>query len=124
MSKVILIADDEPKNMKLIRDLLQVSGYSVIEATDGSEAVELARNMKPDLVLMDIHMPMMNGLQATRLLKTDPQTQDIPVLALTASVGSVDQDKVFEAGCDAFIPKPIEIKSFLITISTYLTGGC
>ena len=84
MPKVILIVEDEPKNMKLARDLIQVAGYSSIEAVNGKQAVALARSQKPDLILMDIQMPIMSGLEATQMLKADPATRHIPIIALTA----------------------------------------
>ena len=121
MDKLVLIADDDFKNTVLIRDLLQTFSYTVIEATNGSQAVELARTRKPYLILMDIHMPVMDGLQATRILKNDAATKEIPIVALTASATRADRDKVLQAGCDEFITKPINIKAFLNTVSHYFT---
>lgn len=119
MDKLVWIADDDLKNTILIRDLLQAFGYSVIEAADGARAVELARTKRPRLILMDIHMPVMDGLQATRILKNDAETKAIPVLALTASATKGDRERALQAGCDGFITKPIDVKTFLKTISQY-----
>ena len=117
MEKVILIVEDDPKNLKLFRDLIQVSGYTTLEATDGKQGVELAREKKPDLILMDIQMPVMDGLEATKLLKNDDVTKDIPIVALTAYAMQGDEEKMREAGFDGYISKPIDVKGFLKKIS-------
>lgn len=122
MGKVILIIEDEPKNMKLFRDILQVHGYTTIEATDGQQGIESTRANKPDLILMDILLPVMNGLEATKILKADPETRDIPIIALTSYAMSGDRENTLEAGCDAYMTKPIEIKEFLKMVTEYLSG--
>ena len=122
MAKVILIVEDEPRNLKLVGDLLQVSGYETIEATNGKQGVELARTGKPDLILMDVQMPVMDGLEATRILKADATTRNIPVLALTASAMKEEKEKIFQAGCDEYITKPFDIKELLKEVSKYLSG--
>jgi len=122
MTKVILIVEDDPKSLILARDLLQVSGYKTIEATDGKQGVELAKSKKPDLILMDIQMPEVGGLEATRILKADAATRNIPVLALTASVMKEDKERILETGCDGYITKPFDIKEFLKTVAGYLSG--
>ena len=122
MTKMILIVEDEPKNMTLIRDLLQVSGYKTTEATDGEQGVELAKASKPDLILMDIQMPKMDGLQATRILKADTTTSNIPVLALTSYAMKGDKERVLEAGCDGYIAKPFNIQELLKEVAKYLSG--
>ncbi len=122
MAKVILIVEDEPKNLTLLRDLLQVSGYSTIEATDGKQGVELARSKKPGLILMDIQMPKMDGLEATRILKADATTKNIPVLALTSYAMKGDEEKILQAGCDGYLAKPFDIKDLLQEVSKYLLG--
>ena len=119
VAKVVLIVDDEPKNLKLFRDLLQVAGYTVIEATDGKQGVELARTRKPNLILMDIQMPVMDGLEATRILKADATTRDIPIVALTSYAMSGDEQRMLQAGCDGYIAKPIDIHSFLKKVGEY-----
>jgi two-component system cell cycle response regulator DivK len=121
MAKVILIVEDEPKNLKLVSDLLQVSGYATIEATDGEQGVELAKARKPDLILMDIMMQVMDGLEATRILKADVTTRNIPVLALTSYAMAGDKERILQAGCDGYLTKPIDIKEFLKTVGEYLS---
>jgi CheY-like chemotaxis protein len=121
MEKVILIVEDDAKNLKLFRDLLQVSGYTTLEATDGKQGVELARGKKPDLILMDIQMPVMDGLEATKLLKNNDVTKDIPIVALTAYAMQGDEEKMREAGFDGYISKPIDVKGFLKKISEVIS---
>jgi len=119
MEKVILIVEDDPKNLKLFRDLIQVSGYTTLEATDGKQGVELAREKKPDLILMDIQMPVMDGFEATKLLKNDDVTKDIPIVALTAYAMQGDEEKMREAGFDGYISKPIDVPDFLKKVKEY-----
>ncbi len=121
MAKVILIVEDEPKNLKLVRDLLQVSGYKTIEATDGKQGIELAKARKPDLILMDIMMPKMDGLEAARILKADAITRNIPVVALTSYVMKGDKERILQAGCDGYIAKPIDIQELLEKVGEYLS---
>ena len=121
MQKLILIVEDDPKNLKLIRDLLQVSGYSVLEASDGKQGVEMAKEKNPDLILMDIQMPVMDGLEATRILKAERETNKIPIVVLTAYAMRGDEEKMREAGCDGYITKPIDTRKFLKKISEYLS---
>ena len=122
MAKLALIVEDEPKNMTLLRDLLQVSGYSTIEATNGKQGVELAKASKPDLILMDIQMPVMDGLEATRILKADTTTSNIPVLALTSYAMKGDEERILEVGCDGYLAKPFDIQELLKTVAEYLSG--
>lgn len=122
MRKRILIIEDEPLNMKLFRELLQIAGYEVVEATDGKQGILMARKTQPDLILMDIQMPVMDGLEATRMLKKNEATRVIPILALTAHAMAGDSEKVFEAGCDGYITKPIDQKLFLNEIARYLSN--
>ncbi len=122
MAKVILIVEDDPKSLVLIRDLLQVSGYSTIEATDGQQGVELAKASKPDLILMDVQMPVMDGLEATRILKADATTSNIPVLALTSYAMKGDEERILEAGCDGYLAKPYNIQELLKEVAKYLSG--
>jgi two-component system cell cycle response regulator DivK len=118
MSKVILIVEDEFLNMKLFRDLLQVNGYATFEAKNGKQGVEIARERQPDLILMDIQMPVMDGLEATRILKSDPVTASIPIIALTSAVMADDRGKTIQAGCDGFMSKPIDIHDFLEKVAS------
>ncbi len=122
MAKLILIIDDEPKNIILLRDLLQVSGYLTIEVTNGKQGIELAKTSKPDLILMDIQMPVMDGLEATRILKADATTRNIPVLALTSYAMKGDKERILEVGCDGYLAKPLDIKELLKTVAEYLSG--
>ena len=121
MGKTILIVEDEPRNLKLLRDLLQRFGYEILEALDGEQGVKLAGEKIPDLILMDIMMPKMDGLEATRIIKANTKTKHIPVIALTSYAMKGDREKTIEAGCDGYIAKPIDIKEVLKTIETYLT---
>jgi two-component system, cell cycle response regulator DivK len=121
MGKTILIVEDEPKNMKLLRDLLQRFGYEILEASDGEEGVISAREKTPNLILMDIMMPKMDGLEATRIIKADTKTKHIPVIALTSYAMKGDREKTIEAGCDGYIAKPIDIQEVLKTIENFLT---
>jgi len=120
MGQVILIVEDEPRNLKLIWDLLEVSGYMVLEAIDGKQAVEIAKAEKPDLILMDIQLPVMAGFEATRILKADERTRDIPIVALTAYAMKGDEEKIKAAGCNGYIPKPIDTRGFLNKVTEYL----
>ncbi len=122
MAKMILIVEDEPKNLTLLRDLLQVSGYSTIEATDGKQGVELAKTSKPDLILMDVQMPVMDGIEASRILKADATTSNIPVLALTSYAMKGDEERILQAGCDGYLAKPFDIKELLKRVAEYLSG--
>ncbi len=120
MKKVILIVEDDPQDLKLSRDLLEASGYASLEATNGKKAVELAREKKPDLILMDIQMPVMDGFEATKILKADAETRNIPIIALTSYAMKEDEEKIREAGCDGYITKPIDTMGFLKTVSELL----
>jgi two-component system, cell cycle response regulator DivK len=112
MSLVLIIEDNE-RNMKLVRDVLQVKGYATIEAGTAEDGIKLALEKKPDLVLMDIHLPGMNGIEALGVLRANPITAAIPVLAVTASVMQQDRKQITEAGFDAYVGKPINLKEFL-----------
>ena len=122
MAKTILIIEDEPKNLKLLRDLLQRFQYDTLEATDGEQGVELARARNPDLILMDIMMPKMDGLEATRILKADTITRHIPIIALTSYAMKGDRERTLEAGCDGYIAKPVDIQEVLKTVAHFLSG--
>jgi two-component system cell cycle response regulator DivK len=113
---VILIVEDNEKNMKLARDILQAKGYTTLEAITGEEGVRLAKQNQPDLVLMDIQLPGINGIEAFRQLRADPQTAAIPVVALTASVTPTDRTQITQAGFSAFLGKPIDLKEFVATV--------
>ncbi len=121
--KVVLIVEDNDKNMKLARDILQAKGYATLEAITGEDGVLVAKDKLPDLVLMDIQLPGINGIEAFRQLRADPRTARIPIAAFTASVTPSDRSKVIEAGFDAFLSKPIDLKQFVATIKLLVEGG-
>ena len=120
MGKVILIVEDNPKSLELFRALLQLSGYATLEATDGRQGVELAKKKRPDLILMDVQLPVMSGLEATRILKADGDTREIPIVALTAYAMGEEEERIRQAGCDGYITKPIDVQGFLEEVAGYL----
>ena len=122
MSTVLIIEDNE-KNMKLARDVLQAKGYKTLEAVTGEEGVKLAKENAPDLVLMDIQLPGINGIDAFKQIRADPKTARIPVVALTASVTPTDRSQITAAGFDAFIGKPINLKEFVETVKRLVDGA-
>ena len=117
---LILIVEDNEKNMKLVRDVQQVKGYATIEAGTAEDGIRLANERKPDLVLMDIQLPGMNGIDALGVLRADAATAEIPVIAVTASVMQQDRKLITEAGFDGYIGKPINLKEFLATVRKWL----
>jgi two-component system cell cycle response regulator DivK len=117
---LILIVEDNPRNMKLVRDVLQVKGHTTLEATTAEEGIPLALEHKPDLVLMDIQLPGMNGIDALRVLRADPATAKIPVIAVTASVMQQDRKLITEAGFDGYVGKPISLTEFLDAVNAML----
>lgn len=114
--KTILIVEDNEKNMKLARDILRAKGYAVLEAVNGLDGVKLALEHKPDLVLMDIQLPDINGIEAFERIRADAATACVPVVAFTASVTAGDRSRIGDAGFDAFLGKPIQLKEFLETV--------
>ena len=120
--KKILIVEDNEKNMKLVRDILRHQGHATLEAVNGLDGVRLAEEEHPDLVLMDIQLPGMNGIDALGVLRKDPTTASIPVIAVTASVMQQDRKLITEAGFDGYIGKPINLKEFLSTVQQMLRG--
>jgi two-component system, cell cycle response regulator DivK len=119
MSLVLIIEDNE-KNLKLVRDVLRVKGYETIEAMTAEEGIGLARAHKPDLILMDIQLPGMNGIDALRVLRADPVTARIRAIAVTASVMQQDRNLITDAGFDGYVGKPINLKEFLDAVRTAL----
>jgi two-component system cell cycle response regulator DivK len=119
---LILIVEDNEKNLKLVRDVLQVKGFNTIEAGTAEEGIQLAASRKPDLILMDIQLPGMNGIDALKHLRADKATATIPVVAVTASVMQQDRTLITEAGFDGYIGKPINIKEFLDAVNHALKG--
>ena len=120
MKKRILIVEDNDLNLKLFRDLLTAHGYETLETKDGLEAIMLTRNERPNLVLMDIQLPEISGLDVTRRLKSDEAIRHIPIIAVTAFAMKDDEEKILSAGCEAYISKPISILPFLNTIRKFL----
>src|SRR5215467_5459491 len=115
-NELILIVEDNPKNLKLVRDTLQVKGYQTIEAETGEEGLQLARERRPALILMDIQLPGMNGIEALGELRADPTTRAIRLIAVTASVMAQDRQRVMAAGFDGFQGKPISVRELLATV--------
>jgi len=120
---VILIVEDNDKNLKLVRDVLQVKGYATLEAATGEDGLVLAGQHRPDLILMDIQLPGMSGIEALRALRADPATARIPVIAVTASVMQQDRKHITEAGFDAYLAKPLDLKEFLATVRRMLEAA-
>ena len=119
----ILIVEDNDKNLKLARDILQAKGYSTLEAVNGEDGVRLALEHKPDLVLMDIQLPDINGIEAFARIRANADTARIPVVAFTASVTPGDRNRITDAGFSDFIGKPINLKEFLATVKRMVEGG-
>ncbi|HEX9982850.1 MAG TPA: response regulator [Thermoanaerobaculia bacterium] len=123
MSRTVLVVEDNDMNMQLVEYLLEEGGYTIVKATSGEEALAITRDAAspaPDLILMDIHLPGQDGLTVVRQMKAEPRTAGIPILALTAHAMRGDKDRFLEAGCDGYISKPIDVKTFLSAIQPYL----
>jgi len=120
MAKTILIVEDNALNMKLFHDLLVAQGHRVLGAGEGIAALSLASQHKPDLILMDIQLPAISGLEVTRWLKEDAALAAIPVIAITAFAMQGDEDRIREGGCEAYISKPIAVSSFLETVGRFI----
>lgn len=117
--KRILIIEDMPENLRLFRAILQLEDAVVLEAQRAQLGIELARTERPDLILMDMQMPEMDGLSATQILRDDPQTRDIPIVIITASAMSADRKRAFEAGCNGYITKPIDPMSMVAQLAAF-----
>ena len=118
--KKILIVEDNDLNLKLFRDLLGAHGYHTIETKSGFDAIDLTRDHKPDLIIMDIQLPEISGLDVTRKIKADQTISSIPIVAVTAFAMRDDEEKILQAGCEAYISKPISIGPFLHTIEKFI----
>jgi CheY-like chemotaxis protein len=116
----VLVVEDNDMNMQLVEYLLEEGGFSILKATSGEEALRLTSENTPDLILMDIHLPGMDGLSVVRRMKENERTQKIPILALTAHAMRGDRDRFLQAGCDGYISKPIDVKTFIPSIQRYL----
>lgn len=120
MTKTVLIVEDNELNMKLFNDLLEAHGYATLKTADGIEAIELARTHRPDLILMDIQLPEVSGLEVTKWIKEDDALKSIPVIAVTAFAMKGDEERIREGGCEAYISKPISVGKFLETVRAYV----
>ena len=123
MSKTVMIVEDNELNMKLFHDLLDAHGYQTLQTRSGIEALQIARERRPDLILMDIQLPEVSGLEVTRWLKDDEELREIPVIAVTAFAMKGDEQRIRQGGCEAYISKPISIVTFLETVRRYLGEG-
>jgi two-component system cell cycle response regulator DivK len=120
MAKTVLIVEDNELNMKLFHDLLEARSYNILQTKDGMEALKIARAERPDLILMDIQLPEVSGLEVTKWIKEDDDLKSIPVIAVTAFAMKGDEEKIREGGCEAYIAKPISVSSFLATVEKFL----
>ena len=120
MAKTILIVEDNDLNMKLFNDLLQAHGYETMQTMDGRAVLHLARENRPDLIIMDIQLPEISGLKVTKMLKADDELKDIPVIVVTAFAMKGDEEKIREGGCEGYIAKPISVPTFLETVAKFL----
>ena len=123
MSKRILVIEDHEENRRLLRDLLTSFGYELIEAVTGEEGLVVAKAEGPDLILMDISIPVIDGWEATQVLKHDPQTRGIPIIALTAHALASDREKAMEVGCDGYLAKPCEPRAVVAEVQRFLGKG-
>lgn len=120
MPKKILIVEDNELNMKLFRDLLEAHGYETLQTREGLQALKIAREERPDLILMDIQLPEVSGLDVTKWIKEDEELSSIPVIAVTAFAMKGDEERIREGGCEAYISKPITVVPFMETIKSFL----
>jgi two-component system cell cycle response regulator DivK len=121
MVKTILIVEDNDLNMKLFNDLLQAHGYNTLQSMEGCDVMSLAHEHKPDLILMDIKLPGISGLEVTKMLKADNDLKSIPVIAVTAFAMKGDEEKIRDGGCDEFVTKPISIPTLLDIVAKFLS---
>ena len=119
--KTVLIVEDNELNMKLFNDLLEAHGYFTLQTKDGVEALRMARTHRPDLILMDIQLPEVSGLEVTKWLKEDEDLRSIPIIAVTAFAMKGDEQKIRDGGCEAYIAKPISVASFMSTVERFLS---
>ena len=120
-AKTVLVVEDNELNMKLFHDLLEAHGYNILQTKDGMDALRLAREHKPDLILMDIQLPEVSGLEVTKWIKEDDDLKSIPVIAVTAFAMKGDEEKIREGGCEAYIAKPISVTNFLETVQRFIS---
>ena len=120
MSKTVLIVEDNELNMKLFRDLLDAHGYETLQTREGLQALEMAREHRPDLILMDIQLPEVSGLEVTKWIKEDADLSSIPVIAVTAFAMKGDEERIRKGGCEAYLSKPITVSTFIETVKQFL----
>jgi len=120
MAKTVLVVEDNELNMKLFHDLLEANGYNTIQTRSGLEAIDLARTQRPDLILMDIQLPEVSGLEVTKWIKEDDDLRSIPVIAVTAFAMKGDEERIRQGGCEAYLSKPISVNKFIETVKAYL----
>jgi two-component system, cell cycle response regulator DivK len=120
MAKTVLVVEDNELNMKLFHDLLEASGYDTIQTRSGLEAIDLARAHRPDLILMDIQLPEVSGLEVTKWIKEDDDLRAIPIIAVTAFAMKGDEDRIRQGGCEGYLSKPISVGKFIETVKAYL----
>jgi two-component system cell cycle response regulator DivK len=123
MTHVILVVEDNERNLKLLRDVLEYAGYDVRVARTGEDGVTLAVKEPPDLVLMDLQLPGIDGMEALRQLRDSPRTADVPVVAVTAQAMKQDRERALEAGFDGYVEKPISVRAFPEQVRRFLSGG-
>ncbi len=121
--KMVLVIEDDELNLKLVQEMLRLGNYRTIEAMDAETGIQMSRRHKPDLILMDIHLPKMDGLSATRIIKSDENLKQIPIVALTALAMTDDREKALEAGCDDYVTKPFHFQNLLTTIDQLLNSS-
>jgi len=123
MAKTVLVVEDNELNMKLFHDLLEAHGYDIVQTRNGLEAIDLARKHRPDLILMDIQLPEVSGLEVTKWIKDDDDLRTIPVIAVTAFAMKGDEERIRQGGCEAYLSKPISVAKFIETVKAYLGEG-
>ena len=120
MAKTVLVVEDNELNMKLFHDLLEANGYEIVQTRNGLEAIDLAREFRPDLILMDIQLPEVSGLEVTKWIKEDDDLRAIPVIAVTAFAMKGDEERIRQGGCEAYLSKPISVAKFIETVKSYI----
>jgi two-component system cell cycle response regulator DivK len=119
--RTVLVVEDNKLNMRLFCDLLETRGYSVVQTPEGTEALKLARQLKPDLIIMDIQLPDVSGLEVTKWIKDEDELKAIPIIAVTAFAMKGDEEKIRQSGCEGYIAKPISVKNFITTVDRFLS---
>ncbi len=121
MAKTVMIVEDNPMNMRLFKDLLEMQGYRTVQSVDGADALDLARHRRPDLVIMDIQLPNVSGVEITRRIRSDTEIAAIPIIAVTAFGRAGDEERFLDKGFDAYLSKPISVQSFMDLVERFLS---